>query len=427
METDQLKNTIQNFAIEKWVLKDKVGTIETPSTDNKTFIFLKALCTMPKNDKKKIHLFLSNSMVREKEALSEIAKFDEIFNVDILRDYNLQFFSYISVSNWQNREFGLVCCDKIHEQLTVGEIKFHLNNKYDALLGVTNAINKYSFLSIKADALLAGYFQKLVISKEEMLEKIAPICFKYNIRGDYKKAVPEKKKLNVYVIKNKLDERNSIVKNETATTITYLTEKAAYNAILTSIEKWRNKIPEENDDLFEFEEKRLSEIKKLLNRRNQILHNLSSKKTLVEGLLFRLRGRTMVFGNHINSLEVLTPGRVMSMKNTDERNLLIKRTFEKGNLRAISSYQDMKEKPTLDLADNCVLKDFYGSQEDFINKVSSLRTHCDKNGNVFVIVTEGTQEVVWFNEMVKGLEEHNYILCESLISTFNEYSKYEDT
>src|SRR6187431_1239074 len=138
METDQLKNTIQDFAVEKWVSKDKVGTIESPTSGDKTFIFLKALYKMPKDNRKTIHLFLSDTMTREKEALHEIAKFDEIFNLDVLRDYNLQFFSYISVSNWQGREFGLVCCDKFHEQMTPGNVKFHLNNKYQALFGVTN-------------------------------------------------------------------------------------------------------------------------------------------------------------------------------------------------------------------------------------------------------------------------------------------------
>jgi uncharacterized iron-regulated protein len=86
----------------------------------------------------------------------------------------------------------------------------------------------------------------------------------------------------------------------------------------------------------------------------------------------------------------------------------------------------MKETPSLELADNCILKDFYGSQESFLKKVSNLRRHSDRNGNVFIVVTEGTQEVVWFNEMVKDLTNYNYILCDNLISTFNEYSKIED-
>jgi hypothetical protein len=426
METDELKNTIQDFAVKKWIDKGKMGVVESPNEGDKTFIFLKALYQMPKGDKKTIHLFLSDTADREREALKEIVKFDEIFNLDVLRDYNLQFFSYISVSNWQGREFGLVCCDNFHEQMTPGNFKFHLNNKYKALFGVTNYINKYQFCSIKTDALLSGYFNKLLVSKKEMLEKIAPVIFKYNMRGKYKAVEKPKKTLNIFVIKNKLDDRHMVVKSENATRIWYQTEKEAYGLITDSIKTISIKEPDEDVDSFEFEQVKSAEIKKLLNRRNQILHNLGSKKTLVEGILFRLRGRSMIFGNHVNSLEVLTPGRVLSMKNSDERNILIKKTFEKGTLRAISSYQDMKEVPSLELADNCILKDFYGSQEDFLKKVGNLREHCDKNGNVFIIVTEGTQEVVWFNEMVKDLSEHNYILCDNLIQTFNEYSKVED-
>jgi hypothetical protein len=425
MEANELKNTIQDFAIEKWKSKDKVGTIETPSLNSKTFIFLKALYTMPKDDKKTIHLFLSETMTREKEALAEIVKFDEIFNLDVLRDYNLQFFSYVGVSSWQNREFGLVCCDKFQEQLTVGNFKFHLNNKYKALIGVTNSINKYSFFSIKSDLLLSSYFDKKVVSKEEMLDKIAPVCFKYNIRGDYKK--PVKNKLNIFVIKNKLDATNRNVRHETFKSITYKTEEDSYNLIMSEINELKLRIPEEGEDLFEFTENKIARMKILLNRRNKLLYTLGSKKILAEGLLFRLRGRTMIFGNNLQSLEILTVSKVLCMKNTDERNSLIKRTFDNGKLRAISNYCDMEENPDISMADNCLFKDVPQSKEDFVEKIASLRTlNKEKAGNVFIFVTEGTQEVAWLNESLKGLNEHKYMLCDNLISTFNKYSIIED-
>jgi hypothetical protein len=146
----------------------------------------------------------------------------------------------------------------------------------------------------------------------------------------------------------------------------------------------------------------------------------------MEGLLFELRGQTMIYGNHIPSLEVLTPSRVLSMNNTDERNVLIKKTFEKGKLRAISSHKSISECHDLELIDNCVLKDFNYTQKEFLDRVENLRYYDAKDGNVFIIVTENTQEVTWFNEMVKDLVDYNYILCDSLVSTFKEYSKLED-
>ena len=427
METDQLKDTIQDFAIQKWMSNDKIGTIESPTRGEKTFIFLKALYKMPKGEKNTIHLFLSDSISREKEALNEIVKFDELFNLDVLRDYNLQFHSYKSVARWEGREFGLVCCDKFHEQLNPDNVKFHLHNKYQALLGVTTPVHKYSFFAIKNYPLLHGYFGKTMVSQEEMIQKIAPICFKYNLRGDYTPLVEKKRRpLNIFVIKNKLDKRNPNIKSETATTLNYETESAAYASIMRDINRLIEKQPEEGKDNFDFEDNKLADIKKLLNRRNKILNNMGSKKTLIEGLLFRLKGRTVLFGNSIRALEVLTPGKTISRDNKDERNTLIRKTFEKGKLRSIGIHNDIRNLPTFDFVDNCVFKDVFPSQEEFLEKTEKLRDNYDKNGNVFIIVTEETKEVNWFNEMVKGLDENNYFLCDNLIQTFNEYSKVED-
>lgn len=421
METNEMKNSIQDFAIEKWIQKDRVGSILTPEDGDKTFIFLKALYKMPKGQKSIVHLFLSDDVTRENDAFFEIRMFNKLFNVNVLEDYNLQFFSYAAAAVMKDRIFGLVCCDSIQKQLTIEYFQFHLNNKYVAILGVVNTINKYHFFSIASDPLLVAYFGKSSISKEEMLNKVAPVQFTFSINPP-----PPKNKLNIFVIKNKLDEKNSIVKNETAQAVYFQTEKLAHGLLTNGINKWIEKSPKEGEDVFEFEQERLTEIKKLLNRRNKILRNLQSKKTLVEGLLFRLRGRTIVFGSNVQSLDVSTPNRVISKANPEERNSLIKRTFESGRLRNIGCHLDVKEVPLLNGVENIVIKDLYGSKEDFVNRIKDLRTYAEKPGNVFVVVTEGTQEVVWFNEIVKDLTDYNYFLCDNLISTFNEYTKQED-
>lgn len=424
MDLNQLKNSIQNAAIDDWVnIARKKGTVESITGSGKTFIFLKALYTMPKGEKDTVHLFLAETNERQKDLYVQIQKFNYVFKVDVMEDYNLQFHCYQTAYKWQKKKFGLVCCDEIHDQLSPAYVMFHLNNKYDAILGLSAKINEYSHYSLKRYPDLQMFFGKPMVTKIDIIDLIAPIFFRYTVNDG--QADGTSRKLNIYVIKNTLDSKYRNVQAGNAKKHFFQTESEAYGYATTMFNKAISLEQGEKENIYEYEERKNVAVKRALYHRNKLLYNLYSKRQLVERIILSLKGKTIIFGNDIGSLEAITPGRVISSRNSDERNALIRKTFEDGRLRTIGSFKKLKQGANLDDVDNCIIKDYYSSEIDFIQRIGRLRENKGKIGHVFVIVTENTQEVTWFNKMVENSTEYNFILCDNLKMAMDEYSKSE--
>lgn len=426
MTFNKIKDDVQNTAIAKWIaLTEKRGTVESITGIGKTFIFLKALYTMPKGEKDTIHLFLAESTEREKDLVEEIKKFNALFDVNVLEDYNLQFHCYQTVYKWQKCKFGLVCCDEIHDQLSPAYIKFHLNNKCEAILGLSAKINGYINYSLKREPELHMYFGQSLVTKLDILNKVAPICFRYTTDDGQKDGTS--RKLNIYVIKNKLDDKYRNIKAGNAKNYFYQTEADAYKYATSLLEKAVNLEIKEKETIQDYEQRKEARVLAALFKRNNLLYSLYSKKLIVDNLVFRLKGKSIIFGNNLDALELIIPGRVLSSKNYDKENDLIRKCFDEGKIRVIGSFKKIKQGANLNEVDNCIIKDYYSSEVDFIQRVGRLRENKGKVGHVFVIVTEGTQEVSWFNKMVANSKEYNYILCENFKEALNEYDKHENS
>lgn len=90
-------------------------------------------------------------------------------------------------------------------------------NKYDAIIGLSATIDKSRKYVINDN----------IYTKIDLLNKIAPICFKYNIN----KAREEKttRKLRIVVINNELDSKTKNIPAGSKTKKFFQTEKEAYN------------------------------------------------------------------------------------------------------------------------------------------------------------------------------------------------------
>jgi len=102
------KDKVQREAVEKWINSNKKGTVEIITGLGKSFISLHALYTMPKNA---IHLFLAETVERERDLMKDILKYNEIFNRNVLEDYDLRFYCYQTSYKWKHQKFGLVIAD----------------------------------------------------------------------------------------------------------------------------------------------------------------------------------------------------------------------------------------------------------------------------------------------------------------------------
>jgi len=421
MELNQIKNKIQDAAIEEWIYKAKKrGSVEMVTGIGKMFIFLKALYTMPKKNYTTTHLFLAETVQRKKDLDEQIKLYNEIFKVNVYMDYNLQFFTYQSAHKWMDKEFGLVGCDEIHDQLSPEYFKFHLNNKYEAIIGLSALIQNTRYYTIKRDITLREFFKKDIITKHDMLVCIAPICYKYNTTDSLINNTS--RKLNIYVIKHELDKINKTVLTGGASNKFYQTEQYVYDYYNNRFNVALNLEPYENEDWIKFESRKNFQIIKASNDRSKLLYTLPSKIKATESIINFIKGKTILFNNDLGSLFKITTNIVCS-KNSDEQNDSIIDRFNEDKINLIASFKKLKQGANLKGVDNAIIMSYYSSEVDIIQRIGRLRQNFDKDGNVFIFLTMNTQEVVWYDKMMVNIKDHNIIYCNNINECEQKYKE----
>lgn len=398
---NELKDKIQQEALNKWLKNDKNGTAELATGTGKTILALHALSTMDKSDI--THLFLAETTERKKELIKDIKLYNKLFNTDLLADYDLKFFCYQTVYKWKGKFFGLVIGDEIHDSLSPKYSEFYFNNSYQALLGLSATVDRKT----KYDE------NGVVYTKGELLDKIAPVIFKYSINDAQKDNVS--RKLNIYVINHQLDDTNKTVKAGNLKKSFLQTEKASYDY-------WDR----EHKRSWFIQDQELKDLKIRItsHKRSNLLFNLPSKIDIVKQLIKEINGKTIIFGNSLESLLKITPN-VVSSKNNDQKNDLIRHNFDSDKINVIASFKKLKQGANLDKIDNCIIHSYYGVEKDIIQRVGRLRQNGDKIGNVFIILTTGTQEEVWFQKMMENMNDFTIINCDNIEDCIKKYKENE--
>lgn len=394
MNLNTQKNEIQNQAVTKWLESNKKGTCEIITGFGKTFIALHCLYTMPKDNK--IHLFLAETTQREKDLLDDIKKYNKFFNRNVLKDYTLHFYCYQTVYKWKNREIGLVIADEIHDSLTPSYSAFYRNNKYDAILGLSATINRKT------------KYENLNITKGTLIDKIAPVCYTYNIAQGRKDGTS--RELKIYVINHELDNRVKSVLSGSKTKQFYQTEHAAYTY-------W----DKEHKKSWFIEDQQIKDLKIRITstKRSKILYDLKSKIPVVKTILENVKGKTILFGNSIDSLLQVTPN-VLNARNSKGQNDLIREAFEKNKIRTIGSFKMLKQGANLSDLDNCIIMSYYSTEKDIIQRIGRLRNN-GTTGYIFILLTNSTQEEVWFSKMFENMEDMDITYCPNINYCIKNY------
>lgn len=396
-----LQDKIQREAVQAWIDSGKYASIVMATGTGKTFVFLHALHSMKKNDD--VHVFIAEVVDREKDLDNDIIKYDKLFGTNTYKDYDLKFSTYQSMYKVKDYKFGLVCCDEAHFHLSPEYYKFHINNEYKALLCITATTESHIEYEIDGK----------IINKGQLLDKIAPICFTYTIAQAKKDGIG--RLLNIYVIETELDSVNKTIKAGNAKKPFYQTEKAAY-------EYW----DKEHKRSWFIEDKELKEfkIRTTATKRSQILYNLPSKITNTKILLNNINGKSIIFGNSLDSLIQVTPN-VISSRNSDDKNNLVRKAFENDEINDIGSFKKLLQGINLPRLDNCILMSYYTSEGQAVQRLGRLRKNGDKVGSVFIFLTKDTQEVKWYNSMIQELSEFNFIKCEGIDDCIKQYKLNE--
>lgn len=398
---NELKDKIQQEALVKWLENDKKGTAELATGVGKTILALHALYTMDKNDL--THVFLAETTERKKDLLKDIKKYNQIFNRDVTNDYNLKFYCYQTVYKWKDKKLGLVIADEIHDSLSPKYSEFYFNNNYEALLGLSATVDRKTKYEENGQ----------IFTKGELLDKIAPVVFKYTINDSQLAGVS--RKLNIYVINHQLEEVEKTVKAGSLKKSFLQTEKASYDY-------WDKE--HKRSWFIEDQELKALKIRITSHKRSNLLFNLPSKVNIIKQLINTINGKTIIFGNSLDALLKITPN-VVSSKNDEKKNDFIRYNFDNDKIDIIASFKKLKQGANLDKIDNCIIHSYYGVEKDIIQRVGRLRQNGDKVGNVFIILTTGTQEEVWFQKMMENMNDFTIINCSDINDCIKKYKENE--
>tara|TARA_R110002126_G_scaffold159053_4_gene306387 strand:+ start:104 stop:1261 length:1158 start_codon:yes stop_codon:yes gene_type:complete len=373
------RQEIQEKALKSWELSGKQGTLELITGLGKTKIALDAVRKFPKNAK---ILFLAEVTDREIELENEQQKWG-------LLGYDIKFACYQSAYKWKDTEWDLVIADEIHDSLTQQYSKFYTNNKYKAIMGLSATVDRKAIVD-----------EEEQVFKGHLLDKIAPVCYTYGI--DEGQEDGTSRKLDVYVINHKLDIHNKSMIAGTKAKPFKVTEFAGYNY-------WDQQF---RSSLFLPEDIKLFKIRTTSASRAKVLYELPSKISACKELLAGIGGKTIIFGNSLNALTNITPN-VVSSKNTDKKNEKIRNDFDKGKINTIGSFKKLKQGANLVGLDNCIIHSYYSKSKDLIQRIGRLRNN-GKVGRIFIFVTFGTQECVWYDKMFEGIDSLNIIDCRNV-------------
>ena len=398
---NELKDKIQQEALVKWLENEKKGVVILPTGVGKTILALHALYTMDKNDL--THVFLAETTERKKDLLNDIKLYNKLFNVDVTNDYNLKFYCYQTAYKWKDKEFGLVIGDECHDSLSPKYSQFYFNNKYQAFIGLSATIDRKTKYEENGQ----------IFTKGDILDKIAPVVFKYSINEAQKDNVS--RKLNIYVINHQLEDVEKTVKAGNLKKSFLQTEKASYDY-------WDKE--HKRSWFIEDQELKALKIRITSHKRSNLLFNLPSKVNIIKQLINTINGKTIIFGNSLDALLKITPN-VVSSRNTDDKNNYIRDQFDKNLIQTIGSFKKLRQGANLKDLDNCILHSYYSSEVHAIQQWGRLRQNGDKVGNVFIILTTGTQEEVWFQKMMENMNDFTIINCSDINDCIKKYKENE--
>jgi RNA polymerase primary sigma factor len=400
------RNEIQIAAVEAWINNGKRGTIEAVTGIGKTFISFHAIRELPKGS---IIFYLAETTQRKLDVDKDLIKYKEIFGISILDDYDFRFMCYQSAYKLIHAKANLVIADEIHDSLTPEYFKFYENNDYNYIMGLSATVDR-------------GTKYDDGRTKGQMLDSIAPTVFKYDLDASVRNNTS--RKLDVYVITNRLDSTRANMTAGTKAKPFYTTEAKNYEYWDGVFQKaTQYEVPGCDDQKEYIRRLRQREFNILgkSNKRAAVLYNLPSKLTSVALLLQVIKGKTIVFSNSIEALGKIT-NYVVSSKNTEKQNTKIRELFDSGKIKVIGSFKMLKQGANLVGATNAIIHAYYSKEKDIIQRLGRLRKDGDTRGSAFIFVTKGTQEEIWFERMMENISEFNIINCEGIDECIEAYN-----
>lgn len=330
-------------------------------------------------------------------------EYQKFFGINPLSHVDFEFACYQSAYRWEERHHVLAVLDEAHDNFSSGYFKYHQKNTYDRLLGLSATVRSKRVYVIDGTE----------VSKMALMKKIAPVVYSYGIADAQKDGIG--RKLNIYIIRHYLD---GVTKN--------LEGGNQKNRFMTS----ERKMYDYYERLFYqgVYSKKEGLVKLAMAKRAKMLYSLPSKIDACKKLLKAVSGKTVIFNNDLDALEKVTPNVVSSprhgrsKKEQDDINTILRQKFDDGHIRTIGSFKILQQGANLKKLDNVIMMSYYSNAGSYTQKLGRLRVNGDKVGSVFMFVTQGSQEVTWYEKIIDEfpMEEFNIIYCDGIDECLNK-------
>ena len=276
--------------------------------------------------------------------------------------------------------------DECHDAMTPVFLNTIINNDFRYIIGLTaTPSNDRTYVLDKEET-----------SKMKLMEKHLPICFTYGLVDAVRDG--NSRKLNIHIIHHRLDDKEKCIQGGTVAKPFMLTESKAYKHYDSKF--WEG-IYTQQDYM----------IKGNMSKRAKLLYSLPSKFRAANLILQKLSGRTMIFANDLESLKELTGNIICSaregesVKMREAENRRIRELFETGKTDRIASFKVLQQGANVKGGiDNLLIVSYYSDLGKMRQRWGRLRMEGDKEGNVILFVTIGTQEEKWLKKAMEGID-----------------------
>ena len=388
-------NWLQQQCVEQAVSKVK-STVCIATGCGKSFVsfkFLYSLLDSGDITEKDEIWYLAETNTRERTLHEESNKFNEIYGEHPMEDLNIKFMCY------QAKPVGepkVIVADEIHLCLTK-EYSKAFDNPHNYCLGLSATI-PYSLPVDSTDE------SDNPETKGELLGRIAPVCVNYPLDQAISDGILSP--FETVVIDHLMDSKTKNLVEGGAKKTWMSTEQQYYDYRMKCMR---------NPGLNRFyKANKIREASKLL-------WNLPSKRDPALGLMKQLEGKTIIFSNELNMLQMLLPdnqivaggkGPLVSKINTKGKKVNSRQTksvaennaiidsFNKGDIQFIGSAKKLKQGITLEGVENCIIMSYY---KEFYHVLQSLgrvvRFVPGKVATLYIFRTLNSFEEKWFSQI----------------------------
>lgn len=382
---DEGRRSIGIKGFEVWKNAGMRNTVVLHTGMGKTFVGLDAavhvniLC----KGKAKV-VFLAETVQREQELLKDIKFYKKCYPKAVIPD--IEFACYQSSFRWKDKNYDLGILDECHDMFSEKYLDTIINNDFKYIIGLTaTPANDRIYV-----------LDKVEISKMKLMEKYLPICFTYGLVDAVRDG--NSRKLNIHIIHHRLDDKEKCITSGTIKNPFMLTEAKAYKHYDSKF--WEG-IFTKQDHL----------VKIYMAKRAKLLYSLPSKFKAANEILKNIKGRTLIFANDLDALKELTDNIIRSPKEgeskrmRDDLNALVRERFETGKSRVLASFKVLQQGANIKGGiDNLLVVSYYSDLGKMRQRWGRLRVDGDKEGNVIIFVTIGTQEEKWLKKAMEGID-----------------------